>query len=110
MGTTNKQVNRVKSWITNIKNKIITQDIVPPKVDATKYEGSKLRYTKQSPWWVILYSSKTRPKLTRMQPLKTFGNFSPHKEFNFVRGSATPKTAYHQPTGVYSAKPERTPE
>jgi len=73
MGTTNKSVNRIKSWITNVKNRIITQDIVPPKVDATKYQGlGSFGYAK-SPWWVVLYSSKTRPKLTRLQPLKTFG-------------------------------------
>jgi len=110
MGTTNKMVNRAKSWITTVKNRIITQDIVPPKVDVTKYEGSKIRYAAKSPWWVVLYSSKTRPKLTRMQPLKTFGNFSPHKEFNFVRGSATPRTAYHQSSTAYSAEPEGIPE
>ena len=80
MGTTNRMVNRAKSWFTNVKNRIITQDIIPPKVDVEKFKGSQYgKDLQKAPWWKVLYSSKSRPKLTRLQPLKEFGTFKKRK-------------------------------
>ena len=79
MGTLNKSVNRAKSWFTKIKNTIIQQHIEPPKIDLEKFKGNKSLVRAKSPWWVVLYHSKSRPKLTRLQPLKEFGTFKKRK-------------------------------
>lgn len=80
MGTINKMVNRVKSWFTHIKNAIITQKIDHYDIPKTEqFQGKRLETTEKSPWWITEYHSKSRPKLTRLQPLKEFGTFKKRK-------------------------------
>ena len=80
MGTLNRTYSRFKSIIAKVKNRVIEQNIEPPKIDAEEFEGSQYgKNVKNAPWWIVLYSSKSRPKLTRLQPLKEFGTFKKRK-------------------------------